>query len=446
MKNEVYYLLTHKQLNRFITISSVIDGNITIAKAASDLGLSERQIKRLKKGVIEFGPSFLIHKNKGRSPKHSIPTSTAEKIVALKQSDLYINANFLHFKELLEERENIKISYSALHSLISKHGILSPKKHRKPKLHHRRKRRSKEGDLLQIDATPFEWFGGNKKFNLHGSIDDATGKITGLYMSNNECMQGYFEVLRQTLSNHGAPVSIYADRHAIFRSTKADKLSVEDQLAGKVANDTQFGRAMKEFGINIIAARSPQAKGKIERLWATLQSRLTVALKIAGITTIAQANEFLPSFIASFNKKFAVVPADHISAYRPVSDSSLITHALCVKQTRIIDNGCIFSFYNKHFQVLSESNIPAKAAIDVLVSPAFGVKASYKGVVYEVVPFIKPKKQLSADTKKKSSTPYSPPDDHYFKHGKALWDTLSFDESNLDILQMLEDIFLKKYA
>lgn len=444
---EVHYQMTQKQLNRNTVISNTINGLMTISEAAITLGLSERQVKRLKKGVQLYGSAFLIHKNKGRSPIHSISDQLANQIVSLKKSDLYKDANFLHFQELLLEYEGISISYSALHSLLTTYGLKSPKKHRKDKKHHRRKRKPQEGLLIQIDATPFEWFGGTKKLALHGSIDDASGKITGLYLSKNECLQGYFEVLRQTLTNHGIPVSIYADRHTIFRSPKADKLSVEEQLSGKLVNDTQFGRAMKEFGIHIIAARSPQAKGRIERLWDTLQSRLPIEFKLAGITTIAQANEFLKSYIVTFNEKFAVVADDATSAFRSISDTSMITYALCVKQNRTLDNGAIFSFYNRYFQVNDNHSIPVKAKIQVMVSPSFGLKVQYKGSVYDVVPFIKPKRQQSAMQKRAdSSKSYTPPDDHYFKRGKELWSSLSFEDSNLDILRMLEDIFLKKQA
>lgn len=187
-----------------------------------------------------------------------------------------MNSNFLHFKELLEIHEKIKISYNALYLILTKAGFKIPKKHRKTMLHHRRKRMPKEGLLIQMDATPFEWFGGNEQFALHGAIDDATGKIVGLYICKNECLQGYLETTRQMLFDYGIPVSIYADRHTIFRSPKADKVSIEEQLKGKLINETQFGRAMSELGVTIIPARSAQDKGRVERLWETLQSRLPI--------------------------------------------------------------------------------------------------------------------------------------------------------------------------
>lgn len=125
-----------------------------------------------------------------------------------------------------------------------------------------------------VDASPFAWLGGRVKYTLHGAVDDATGQVTALFICKNECLFGYLEMLRRTIHDFGLPVSLYSDRHSIFRSPVADKISIEEQLAGVTANDTQFGRTVSELGITLIPARSPQAKGRIERLWETLQSRL----------------------------------------------------------------------------------------------------------------------------------------------------------------------------
>jgi transposase len=446
--NEVRYLMSQKLLNRYSVISRLIEGSITTLEAAESLGLSERQIKRLKKGVMEEGPAFLIHKNTGRKPVHAISDDLAKKIIELRNHENYKDANFLHFQELLEEYEGITISYKPLYSILTKAGFKSPKKRRKVKPHNRRKRKSQEGLLIQMDATPFAWFGNNEIFALHGAIDDATGKIVGLYLTKNECLQGYFEVTRQILLNHGVPASIYADRHSIFRSPKADKLSIEEQLAGKVVNDTQFQRAMRELGVTIIPARSAQAKGRVERLWDTLQSRLPVEFKIAGITNVGDANEFLARYIPLFNEKFAVEPENPQSAFTPVKQGICIDNILCFKQLRTIDNGGVFVFKGGHFQPVSNGkivSIPAKSQVNVLISPIFGVKVQFKNVVYDVVPFIKPKKKANPNPTKEKNT-YRPPEDHYYKYGKDLWPKLSFAESNNEIIQMLEEIFLQKYA
>lgn len=451
MNNEVHYLLSQTQLNRFSVISKVIDGHLTIAEAASSLGISERQILRLKKGVIVDGAAFLIHKNTNRKPKHALDHLLVKKILSLKQSEPYASANFVHFQELLQRQEDITISYSALHSTLTQAGIKSPKKRRRFKPHRRRKRKPQAGLLIQMDATPFEWFSTSDKFALHGAIDDATGTIVGLYMTKNECLHGYWQVIHQVLLTHGIPVSLYTDRHAIFLSTIASKLTVEDQLAGRLVNDTQFGRAMNELGISLIAARSPQAKGRVERLWQTLQSRLPVEFKIAGVSTIDDANEFLARYIPVFNASFSVAPDNDQSAFRPLPPNLHLDTVLCVKLKRSVDAGGVFSFYNRHFKVTTDQGLPLlppKARITVLVSPSLGIKVQFKNTLFDVLPYIKAKTITEPTTSVHSldKKHRQPPDSHYFKYGHTLIKKVSFEDSNSDILLMLETIFLKKYA
>ena len=448
MKNEVQYLMSQSKLNRHAVIQQVIQGNLSLQEAATALGISRRQVLRLKKGVQQQGAAALIHKNTGRKPAHALNESLAAKIVALKKSALYQQANFLHFQELLLRQEQISISYSALHALLVGAGVNSPKKRRRVKAHRRRKRKAQAGLLIQMDATPFEWFGGSEKFSLHGAVDDATGAIVGLYLTKNECLHGYFEVMRQLLLNHGIPLSIYADRHAIFLSRNAGKLSLEDQLGGKVVNDTQFGRAMSELGITLIPARSPQAKGRVERLWETLQSRLPVEFALANIATIDQANAFLGSYIALFNQQFSVEPVNPEPAFRTVAQNLDLDAILCVKMNRVLDAGRVFSFYNRHFLLLPHSSleVPVKAKIDVLISPRFGIRAKYKEALFQVLPYIKPEKIAVGAKPANPRIKWSPPDSHYYKYGHTLTMKLSFEDNDRDILHMLEDIFLKNYT
>lgn len=193
---------------------------------------------------------------------------------------------------------------------------------------------------------------------------------------------------------------------------------------------------MKELGIAIITARSPQAKGRVERLWNTLQSRLPVEFKIAGITTVEEANEFLLKYIPKFNSMFAVEPEDSELAYRKLTDDLILDHILCVKQTRTIDNGSVFSIHNRHFQVLKSPGlpeIPKKSKITVIISTSVGIKAEYQGNVYEAINFIKPKRKH--ETKQnKPKTKYIPPDDHYFKYGHDKLKKVYFDESYEEVL------------
>ena len=311
--------MSQKQLSRYVTISKLIEKTLTVKEAAISLGLSTRQILRLKKGVKTAGANALIHKNSGRKPSHAIDKSLREKIIALKKSPTYANANFCHFQEVLAEYEKIKISYGALYTLLKKAGITSPKKRRRFRSHRRRKRKEQEGLLIQLDASPFGWLADGRTYHLHGGIDDATGQLTGLYLAEGECLQGYFQIMYLMLELFGIPVSTYSDRHTIFFSPKKDKLSLEEQLAGKRVNLTQFGRAMNQLGIHMIGARSPQAKGRIERLWQTLQSRLPVEMKYRGIKTVQEANIFLREYLPKFNAHFKV-EAKEESAFRPVPE------------------------------------------------------------------------------------------------------------------------------
>ncbi|HHX95154.1 MAG TPA: ISNCY family transposase [Clostridia bacterium] len=435
-----------KQLNRLDIINKAIAGFMTVSEAASALGISERQVKRLKKDVKLNGPAALVHKNSLRKPACAIPDDTASKIVALKKSKIYEKANFNHFKELLLEHHDIKISYSALHDLLTSNGIKSPKSRRRFKPHRRRKRKKQAGLLLQVDASPFAWFGGRAKYALHGAIDDATGQITALYMCKNECLFGYFQMLRSIINDFGLPVSLYSDRHSIFRSPKADKISIEDQLAGVTANDTQFGRAVSELGITLIPARSPQAKGRIERLWETLQSRLPVEFAVRNIKTMEEANDFLPSYIFKFNDMFSVEPEDFESAFRPVPERLNLDYSLCIKEQRSLDRGGVFSYYNKCFKIVDSpySNmIPPNSKITVLASPNFGIKVQYKNFVFDAVRFFKPKKAAAAP-KEKPKTSTIPAASHPWRNCSK--HKTPMEEYDKEILAMLSQIFKKGYA
>lgn len=447
MKKDVT-TLTMKQLKRYEIITQAIAGFISVAEAASVLGLSTRQIKRLKKEVAQNGASALVHKNSLIRPPCALPEDVIQNILKIRKQEGYCDSNFRHFNELLNDNFKIKISYSTLYNLLSKQGIKSPKTRRRFKPHRRRKRRPQAGLLLQVDATSFVWFGGRARYTLHGAIDDATGQITGLYLCKNECMYGYFQMLRRTISNYGIPAGIYADRHTIFRSPNADKITVEEQLKGVTANDTQFGRCLKELGIQLIAARSPQAKGRIERLWQTLQSRLTVEFKINNISTIDDANEFLKSYIYKFNSEFAVEPSDSQNAFRKIPAGLNIDYCLCIKEQRSLDNGGVFSYHNKSFKLLEapySDKVPPKAKVTVLLSPDFGIKIQYRSFVFDVVRFI-PHKRKQPTQQHKPIVSRPAPDSHYFKYGQALFPKLVFTETDQEILSMLQKIFLGKYA
>lgn len=367
-------------------IKCCVDGNMTVKQAANRLGFSERYVKKLKARYKKYGVSSMLHGNCGRQPKRTLDIALKQKILDIRKQPKFDTVNVMHFKDILEEKYKIIVSYSFLYNFLKKNNIKSPRKHRKTKVHHRRNRRSKIGELLQIDATPHEFFmGDNNKYTLHGLIDDASGQITGLYMCKNECMQGYFEVIRQTLKNFGVPENIYADGSSIFFTTKKDKLTLEEQLSGVEEPNTQFGKIMDELGIHLIHAGSSQAKGRIERLWNTLHDRLITEFKINNITNMEQANIFLKEYIKKYNKKFKVKPKDKKKAFIPLLKSVNLDTLLTVKYKRTVDNGTCFSLNNVSFKI-ENINILPRTRIDVLISKKIGIKVLYKNKLYTVKP------------------------------------------------------------
>lgn len=380
-------MLKQEEIKRATLIEACIKGQCTVKQVANALGLSERRVKQIKKEVKENGVKSIPHGNRGRKPKNTISIETRKRILELKSSYEYEISNFKHFQELLKERENIDISYSALYNILHNAGIKSPKKHRKSKLHHRRKRKECEGMMLQADGTPFEWFGDNQKYSLHGFVDDATGKITGLYMCKNECLLGYLEVLRQTLENYGIPISLYPDKYSVFFPPKKvdDHITIEEQLNGRQKGITQFGRIVEELGIQMFPANSPQAKGRIERLWETLQSRLLTEFRINHIKTVDEANKFFVGYIPKYNAKFAVKASSKKVMFLKLPKRYDLDELLCVRFERTIDNAGIFSINNSKFQIL-DRNLPPKTKIQVYLSQKNGMRVKVNNKIYDVQP------------------------------------------------------------
>lgn len=437
--------LSQEQLKTFTVINRFIDKSISRQQAASLLGLSTRQITRLKKGVLTSGAESLIHKNTGRKPAHAVTDETKEAVLKIYSRPELSRANFLHFKDILLADFGIALSYSALSSILKNAGFESPKKKKIRHRTHRRTRKPHPGQLIQIDATPYEWFGGNTKYALHGAIDDATGNVVGLFLTQNECLYGYLETMRQCCVDFGVPQTIYSDNHTIFRSPKTGKLTMDELIAGKTVHLTQFGRSMHELGIDLIFAKTPQAKGRIERLWVTLQSRLPVEFAKRGITTVADANRFLEEeYKELFNQRFSVEPEAE-SIFVPLAEGMDIDTILCVKHKRKTDAAGTFSFKNRCFQILDEGFpiINARKEIEVLLNPRYGIRIAYGGRIYETIRYLKPQnKNASIKVSKKVVKTVEP---HLqLRHSSDEWKAIWWMEDYNLSLKFLYELFFEK--
>jgi transposase InsO family protein len=380
--------MSQEELGRLALIQGAIDGKYTAGYTAKRLGISERHVKRLKRAVREQGAGAVVHGNSGRHPVNYKDDEVRRRIIGLKQSGAYAETNFTYFRELLMERENIQIGYTTLCGILKGAGIVSKKQHRTAgKQFRRRKRRSAFGELLQADATPFDWFGAGTRQALHGFIDDATGRLVGLYMCHNECLQGYLEALRQTLWKHGVPLEVYTDKAGLFfvNNKKPEHWTIDEQLAGKTLDKTQFGAIADELGINLIAAHSPQAKGRVERLWGTLQDRLPTYFKLNGITGREQFNAAAPQVMDWFNRRFAVEPESAETSFVPLTEKNNLDTLLAVKYERTTDACGCFSFHNLLFEVASEKTF-CKKKIVFMFSERLGFRALYDKTYYPVKP------------------------------------------------------------
>jgi transposase len=294
----------------------VMDERLTLTEAAEKMGLSYRQAKRLRKSFERDGIVGLLHGNQERSPANKTSDDLRSRVLALSE-ERYSLFNDSHFTEMLVEREGICLSRETVRKIRREEGIKPKTKRRAGKHHKRRPRKVSEGVMILWDGSPHRWFGpGAEPCCAMAAIDDATGKLVGLFFTEAECSWAYLELLRRVVTSHGIPASVYQDRHSSLKRND-DFWSIEEQLAGR-QDPTQVGAALEALGIEPIFARTPQAKGRVERLFKTLQDRLCAMLDLNGITTIAGANEYASEFKDEFNEKFAVAAADTQSAWRKV--------------------------------------------------------------------------------------------------------------------------------
>lgn len=336
-------LLSTKEAKRVYVLEQVVKGIVTISEAAMLLEMSARQVQRLKKIMIALGPEGLAHRSRGRKPVNALADAMRQEILDYATGPAK-GASCAHLSDLLAEYRRVGVSAKTVGRILKAAGVKNAHSHKAPRRFRRRPRMAQEGLMVILDASPHDWLEGRgPAMSLHGGIDDATGKITGLYFRPNEDLAGYLHVLDQTLKNHGVPHAAYTDRHTIFVAPSSEKLTIEQQLAGIEAPVTQFGMALKDLAIRHIKARTPQAKGRVERMWGTLQERLIIEMRLAGVTTIEDANAFLPLFIKRHNKRFAVPAANPEVAYRPKPHPAHRKQILAYREARRADGGSAIS-------------------------------------------------------------------------------------------------------
>jgi len=358
--------LNRKEQTRLMVLNRVEKGKMHVKEAAEILDLSVRHVRRMLAKYRKKGAAALAHGNRGKKPCNALDIGLVKKVVELAQSS-YAGCNNQHFTELISEREGIILSRSSVRRILLKAGIRSPRKRRPPRHRSRRERYPQEGMLLQADGSRHDWLEGRGPWlSLVGAVDDATGKVPYALFRFEEDAQGYFLLLSHIVTSHGIPMAIYHDRHGIFERSKKETETLEEQLEGR-KQPTQFGRLLKELGIVSISSRSPQARGRIERLWGTFQDRLKAELRLAGASTIEEANQVLWDFLPRYSQRFAVPAREPDLAYREPPEGFNPDDVFCFKYQRTVGSDNVVRFGEHRIQIMPTNGRPSYARAKVEV-------------------------------------------------------------------------------
>lgn len=346
MAGEDRLVMRQKELKRLYVIQKVVEKGIKQVEAAELLGLSSRQIGRITKRVRLEGERGVIHKSRGQPSKRRIPSRTKEKIIDLYRSQ-YSDFGPTLAAEKLEERDHLHVSDETLRLWLLASGDW--KKRRKTRGHRRwRERKGHRGEMVQMDGSHHDWFEGRgPECVLMSYIDDATGKVFGRFYEYEGTIPAMDSFKRYILKN-GLPISVYLDRHTTYKSTA--KVCAEDILNEEVAL-SEFERALKELNVKLIHATSPQAKGRVERLFRTLQDRLVKEMRLRGLRSIQDGNQFLQQYLPVYNRRFSVSPRDKQDLHRCLAKGFNLDAILCIKTERVLRNDFTVAHNKKLYQV-----------------------------------------------------------------------------------------------
>jgi len=355
--------LTTKEQTRLQVLNGVLAKVWPASQAAEILGLSERHVWRLLAAYREEGAVVLAHGNRRRIPANVTPAVIREKVVAVARQR-YGGFNHTHLSELLAEREGLVLSRSTVRRLLVDAGLPSPRYRRQPRHRMRRQRMPQEGMLLQLDGSHHAWLEERGPvLCLLLAIDDATGTAPHAIFQERETTKGYLLLMQGIAQKHGIPLAVYTDRHATFTPRRpASKDASPDP--GK---PTQVARALRELGVTQIFALSPEAKGRVERANGTFQDRLVAELRLAGASTLAEANRVLEEFVLRFNDRFRVPPTETGVAYRDLEGSVDLDGVLCIKERRRVARDNTVQYHGRVLQLFPD-----------------GDRSSYAGILVEI--------------------------------------------------------------
>lgn len=354
--------MSGRERKRLLVLSQVGAGELRLQAAAELLGVSYRQMKRLWSRYQAEGDRGLVHGLRGKPANRQCGSSLRERALGRYKESYRDNGPTLAAENLAEE--GIEVSVTSLRRWLTQAGLWQRKRARKQ---HRRRRARKEffGEMVQMDGSHHDWFESRREWAvLMVLIDDATGQIDARFFEE-ETLEAALTMLQRYVSRHGLPGSVYVDRASIYRS---DREPTEAEILAEKEPKTQFGRAMDELSVRLILARSPQAKGRVERMNGTLQDRLVKSLRKCGISDLGTANEYLESeFLASFNAKFSKPASQPTDVHRAVPKEVDLARVLAVHEERVVQNDWTVRWQNGYLQLGRASDVQPKQRVQVCV-------------------------------------------------------------------------------
>ncbi len=346
MVGEDKVLMSGKELRRVHVIHQVREKQITQREAGTLLRLTDRQIRRLLGRVQEEGDQGLLHRGRGKPSNRRMPETRKAKVLKLYE-ERYGDFGPTLAVEKLAERHRIEISAETLRGWLLAKGVTHFRRRKRP---HRawRTRKAHVGELVQLDGSHHAWFEGRgPTCVLMAYIDDAASRVFARFYEYEGTIPA-MDSFQRYIRHYGIPLAIYADKHTTYQSPAEP--TVAEQLAGEEPQ-SQFGRALDELGVELIAAHSPQAKGRVERLFKTFQDRVVKELRLARIGTIEAANRFLEHYLPVYNRRFAVAPAQPVDLHRPRPTAQMLERGLCIKTARCLRKDFTIAHEGRLYQV-----------------------------------------------------------------------------------------------
>ncbi len=344
--------MTQKERDRLVALKKAQKGLITQKQAANEIGVTERQVRRMLRSLRRRGDKAVIHAGRGRVSNRKIPDEQRQKAVQILSQEIYRGFGPTLAAEYLAKQHDIGVSRETLRGWMTEAGLWRSKPQRVEKVHTWRARRGRCGELVQWDTSEHDWLEGRgPKLYLISMIDDATSRLLAHFVEHDSTEEN-LRMLGRYLERHGRPLSFYTDKASLFVTTPKSK---RGKLAGKDTPQlppTQIGRALEELGIEWIAAHSPQAKGRVERGFGTAQDRLVKGLRVAGASTLEQANAYLENeFLRWWNQTLTVSPASADDAHRALAHEHNLTAILSQVETRQVSSDYTIRFEKKLYQI-----------------------------------------------------------------------------------------------